>query len=100
MAKSTRANQDDRDAAIHFLRKVRLRFISKLDIYRGLIDVLAAYGRNADAAASPVVDFVAKLLRHHPDLIVDFNAFLPPKHKIKVADDNYAAATKPGGSGG
>ncbi|XP_015688672.1 paired amphipathic helix protein Sin3b-like [Oryza brachyantha] len=98
MAHSTLAIQEYCDAASNFLRKVKLRFISRPDVYEGLTDVLRGYGKNDDAPASSTVDSVAKLLRHQPDLIADFNAFLPPDYQIKVAHDNYATATKPGGS--
>ncbi|KAF0931734.1 hypothetical protein E2562_005722 [Oryza meyeriana var. granulata] len=94
MAQPPPANQREQTlAAISFLRKVRLR--SKPCVYNGLSAVLAEYNRDPDAPTSPVVDSATALLHDQPDLIAEFNVFLPSKYKIKLPDERQRLQDMP-----
>ena len=67
--------------ALLLLDEVKVQFVDCLDIYNEFIEIMRAFKRE-DINVLDVMGRVSPLFAGHPDLIEDFNAFLPLGYRI------------------
>eukprot|EP00474_Spongospora_subterranea_P001514 CRZ01972.1 hypothetical protein [Spongospora subterranea] len=67
--------------AVKYVAKIKQRFESRPEVYEDFLEILHAYQekRATDHAIEQVKGQVQNLFRGHPDLLDDFNYFLPPE---------------------
>ncbi|CEO94948.1 hypothetical protein PBRA_003761 [Plasmodiophora brassicae] len=67
--------------AVKYVAKIKQRFESRPEVYEEFLEILHAYQekRTTETAIEQVKAKVQNLFRGHPDLLDDFNYFLPPE---------------------
>ncbi|KAJ1690633.1 hypothetical protein LUZ63_014788 [Rhynchospora breviuscula] len=70
--------------ALNYLTKVRQIFQYQEGKYAEFLTLMKDF-KNGRIDTNAVVERVKELFKEHPDLILGFNSFLPPKYEIKLA---------------
>ena len=79
------------EAALSYLDRVKSKFEDRPKVYSDLLNVLKDFNMHSIDIAGVVVK-VSNLLKDHPELIVDFNVFLPSGYKIDVQTNELGCA--------
>ncbi|KAH9254631.1 hypothetical protein BASA81_007388 [Batrachochytrium salamandrivorans] len=64
------------DHAIHYVTRIKKRFMHDPDTYKLFLDILHTYQKESKSV-NDVLSQVSELFRDHPDLLKDFTYFLP-----------------------
>mmetsp|Transcript_41164 Transcript_41164/g.63431 ORF Transcript_41164/g.63431 Transcript_41164/m.63431 type:complete len:860 (-) Transcript_41164:67-2646(-) len=73
--------QPELDHARNYVRKIKLRFESKPEIYKSFLRILHTF-HEEHHTIKDVYEQVATLFRSHPDLLSEFKQFLPDKSAV------------------
>jgi len=72
--------------SIYYLSKVKTAFCDQPQAYRNLLEVLTECKTKVIDTVE-MMNRIAKLLKNHPELILDFNSFLPMGYEMKTKFD-------------
>ena len=62
---------------MEYLNEVKRRFANSPKVYSSFLDVMKEF-KSQEISTTKVIEQVSRLFAGHADLIVGFNAFLPP----------------------
>ncbi|KLO14002.1 hypothetical protein SCHPADRAFT_851670 [Schizopora paradoxa] len=83
--------------AIEYVTKIKQRFADHTDLYQEFLDILSLYKRSPIDQAH-LTDRIAKLFKNAPDLLPDFQVFMPggvlPNAEVLGALDESTVAEK------
>jgi paired amphipathic helix protein Sin3a len=74
------------DQAFSFLEEIKQEFKDQPRVYEQFVDVMKSF-KLRKLEVSDVASRVSTLFAGHKDIIIKFNNFLPPTHKIEVSSD-------------
>ncbi|XP_043946674.1 paired amphipathic helix protein Sin3b [Protopterus annectens] len=69
--------------ALSYLDQVKLRFRNEPKTYNEFLEIMKEF-KSQSIDAPGVIDRVSHLFHGHPDLVLGFNAFLPPGYRIEI----------------
>uniref|UniRef100_A0A8C6Q852 Paired amphipathic helix protein Sin3b n=1 Tax=Nothobranchius furzeri TaxID=105023 RepID=A0A8C6Q852_NOTFU len=69
--------------ALSYLDQVKIRFANDPGIYNKFLDIMKEF-KSQSIDTPGVINRVSQLFHGHPDLVLGFNAFLPPGYRIEV----------------
>jgi paired amphipathic helix protein Sin3a len=88
------------DEALGYIRQVKMRFSNNPNVYEDFLEVLNKF--KAHEIDTPAVMYgLIRLLSENPDLICNFNMFMPPGYRMDYTSDyttNAVRVTTPTGS--
>lgn len=87
----------DDDEALAYIRRVKQALERTPQDYARFSEILSAY-HGSEMSAREAIESVVKLLQMHPDLVLGFNRFLPPGHRIHMSDDRSYSIVVPASS--
>lgn len=80
------------DDALNYLDQIKNTFEStRPQVYIDFLKIMEAF-KTHSIETPTVIERVTNLFVNHPELIVGFNAFLPPMYKIEVRGNDQRAA--------
>uniref|UniRef100_A0A3B3ZSG9 Paired amphipathic helix protein Sin3b n=1 Tax=Periophthalmus magnuspinnatus TaxID=409849 RepID=A0A3B3ZSG9_9GOBI len=79
--------------ALSYLDQVKNRFANDPGIYNKFLDIMKEFKSQIDTPG--VINRVSQLFHGHPDLVLGFNAFLPPGYRIEVPKNGVAFLQSP-----
>uniref|UniRef100_A0A8C8G5F8 Paired amphipathic helix protein Sin3b n=1 Tax=Oncorhynchus tshawytscha TaxID=74940 RepID=A0A8C8G5F8_ONCTS len=69
--------------ALSYLDQVKIRFGNDPGIYNKFLDIMKEF-KSQSIDTPGVINRVSQLFHGHPDLVLGFNAFLPPGYRIEI----------------
>uniref|UniRef100_A0A8D3CSY4 Paired amphipathic helix protein Sin3b n=1 Tax=Scophthalmus maximus TaxID=52904 RepID=A0A8D3CSY4_SCOMX len=69
--------------ALSYLDQVKIRFANDPGIYNKFLDIMKEF-KSQSIDTPGVINRVSQLFHGHPDLVLGFNAFLPPGYRIEL----------------
>uniref|UniRef100_A0AAY4E485 Paired amphipathic helix protein Sin3b n=1 Tax=Denticeps clupeoides TaxID=299321 RepID=A0AAY4E485_9TELE len=75
--------------ALSYLDQVKIRFGSDPGIYNKFLDIMKEF-KSQSIDTPGVINRVSQLFHGHPDLVLGFNAFLPPGYRIEIPKNGMA----------
>uniref|UniRef100_A0A4W3HRV5 Paired amphipathic helix protein Sin3b n=1 Tax=Callorhinchus milii TaxID=7868 RepID=A0A4W3HRV5_CALMI len=69
--------------ALSYLDQVKMQFGNNPAVYNEFLDIMKEF-KSQSIDTPGVIDRVSRLFQGHPDLILGFNAFLPPGYRIEI----------------
>uniref|UniRef100_A0A8C4HQ02 Paired amphipathic helix protein Sin3b n=1 Tax=Dicentrarchus labrax TaxID=13489 RepID=A0A8C4HQ02_DICLA len=75
--------------ALSYLDQVKIRFANDPGIYNKFLDIMKEF-KSQSIDTPGVINRVSQLFHGHPDLVLGFNAFLPPGYRIEVPKNGVA----------
>uniref|UniRef100_A0AAX7TTF0 Paired amphipathic helix protein Sin3b n=1 Tax=Astatotilapia calliptera TaxID=8154 RepID=A0AAX7TTF0_ASTCA len=75
--------------ALSYLDQVKIRFANDPGIYNKFLDIMKEF-KSQSIDTPGVINRVSQLFHGHPDLVLGFNAFLPPGYRIEVPKNGMA----------
>uniref|UniRef100_A0A3Q1FGZ6 Paired amphipathic helix protein Sin3b n=1 Tax=Acanthochromis polyacanthus TaxID=80966 RepID=A0A3Q1FGZ6_9TELE len=78
--------------ALSYLDQVKIRFANDPGIYNKFLDIMKEF-KSQSIDTPGVINRVSQLFHGHPDLVLGFNAFLPPGYRIEVPKNAGPAQT-------
>uniref|UniRef100_A0A8B9H5S0 Paired amphipathic helix protein Sin3b n=1 Tax=Astyanax mexicanus TaxID=7994 RepID=A0A8B9H5S0_ASTMX len=69
--------------ALSYLDQVKIRFVNEPGIYNKFLDIMKEF-KSQSIDTPGVINRVSQLFHGHPDLVLGFNAFLPPGYRIEI----------------
>uniref|UniRef100_A0A7N9AQS4 Paired amphipathic helix protein Sin3b n=1 Tax=Mastacembelus armatus TaxID=205130 RepID=A0A7N9AQS4_9TELE len=81
--------------ALSYLDQVKIRFANEPGIYNKFLDIMKEF-KSQSIDTPGVINRVSQLFHGHPDLVLGFNAFLPPGYRIEVPKNGMAFLQSPG----
>lgn len=75
--------------ALSYLDQVKNRFANDPEIYNKFLDIMKEF-KSQSIDTLGVINRVSQLLHEHPDLVLGFNAFLPPGYRIEMPKNGEA----------
>eukprot|EP00061_Rhincodon_typus_P012974 g39050.t1 len=76
-------NQSQVEDALSYLDQVKMQFGNNPAVYNEFLDIMKEF-KSQSIDTPGVIDRVSRLFQGHPDLILGFNAFLPPGYRIEI----------------
>uniref|UniRef100_A0A3Q3L0I0 Paired amphipathic helix protein Sin3b n=1 Tax=Mastacembelus armatus TaxID=205130 RepID=A0A3Q3L0I0_9TELE len=86
--------QQDVEDALSYLDQVKIRFANEPGIYNKFLDIMKEF-KSQSIDTPGVINRVSQLFHGHPDLVLGFNAFLPPGYRIEVPKNGMAFLQSP-----
>ncbi|XP_061739159.1 paired amphipathic helix protein Sin3b isoform X2 [Nerophis ophidion] len=80
--------------ALSYLDQVKIRFANDPGIYNKFLDIMKEF-KSQSIDTPGVINRVSQLFHGHPDLVLGFNAFLPPGYRIEVPKNGIAFLQSP-----
>uniref|UniRef100_A0A3Q3XNV3 Paired amphipathic helix protein Sin3b n=1 Tax=Mola mola TaxID=94237 RepID=A0A3Q3XNV3_MOLML len=80
--------------ALSYLDQVKIRFANDPGIYNKFLDIMKEF-KSQSIDTPGVINRVSQLFHGHPDLVLGFNAFLPPGYRIEVPKNGVAFLQPP-----
>uniref|UniRef100_A0A7N8X618 Paired amphipathic helix protein Sin3b n=1 Tax=Mastacembelus armatus TaxID=205130 RepID=A0A7N8X618_9TELE len=80
--------------ALSYLDQVKIRFANEPGIYNKFLDIMKEF-KSQSIDTPGVINRVSQLFHGHPDLVLGFNAFLPPGYRIEVPKNGMAFLQSP-----
>uniref|UniRef100_A0A3B3ZT31 Uncharacterized protein n=1 Tax=Periophthalmus magnuspinnatus TaxID=409849 RepID=A0A3B3ZT31_9GOBI len=80
--------------ALSYLDQVKNRFANDPGIYNKFLDIMKEF-KSQSIDTPGVINRVSQLFHGHPDLVLGFNAFLPPGYRIEVPKNGVAFLQSP-----
>lgn len=80
--------------ALSYLDQVKNRFANDPGIYNKFLDIMKEF-KSQSIDTPGVINRVSQLFHGHPDLVLGFNAFLPPGYRIEVPKNGMAFLQSP-----
>ncbi|KAF7202957.1 paired amphipathic helix protein Sin3b [Nothobranchius furzeri] len=80
--------------ALSYLDQVKIRFANDPGIYNKFLDIMKEF-KSQSIDTPGVINRVSQLFHGHPDLVLGFNAFLPPGYRIEVPKNGMAFLQSP-----
>uniref|UniRef100_A0A3B4T4E2 Paired amphipathic helix protein Sin3b n=1 Tax=Seriola dumerili TaxID=41447 RepID=A0A3B4T4E2_SERDU len=84
----------DVEDALSYLDQVKIRFANDPGIYNKFLDIMKEF-KSQSIDTPGVINRVSQLFHGHPDLVLGFNAFLPPGYRIEVPKNGMAFLQSP-----
>nr|XP_046250150.1 paired amphipathic helix protein Sin3a-like [Scatophagus argus] len=81
--------------ALSYLDQVKRKFGNQPQVYNDFLDIMKEF-KSQSIDTPGVINRVSQLFKGHPDLIMGFNTFLPPRYKIEVQTNDLVNVTTPG----
>ncbi|KAK5907765.1 hypothetical protein CesoFtcFv8_005581 [Champsocephalus esox] len=81
--------------ALSYLDQVKIRFANDPGIYNKFLDIMKEFKSQSSIDTPGVINRVSQLFHGHPDLVLGFNAFLPPGYRIEVPKNGVAFLQSP-----
>uniref|UniRef100_A0AAQ6AKZ8 Paired amphipathic helix protein Sin3b n=1 Tax=Amphiprion ocellaris TaxID=80972 RepID=A0AAQ6AKZ8_AMPOC len=78
--------------ALSYLDQVKIRFANDPGIYNKFLDIMKEF-KSQSIDTPGVINRVSQLFHGHPDLVLGFNAFLPPGYRIEVPKNGMSLTT-------
>lgn len=75
--------------ALSYLDQVKICFANDPGIYNKFLDIMREF-KSQSIDTFGVMNRVSQLFHGHPDVVLGFNAFLPPGYKIEVPNNGVA----------
>uniref|UniRef100_A0A4W4ETX1 Paired amphipathic helix protein Sin3b n=1 Tax=Electrophorus electricus TaxID=8005 RepID=A0A4W4ETX1_ELEEL len=75
--------------ALSYLDQVKIRFANDPGIYNKFLDIMKEF-KSQSIDTPGVINRVSQLFHGHPDLVLGFNAFLPPGYRIEIPKNGMA----------
>uniref|UniRef100_A0A8C2AIZ6 Paired amphipathic helix protein Sin3b n=1 Tax=Cyprinus carpio TaxID=7962 RepID=A0A8C2AIZ6_CYPCA len=75
--------------ALSYLDQVKIRFGNDPGIYNKFLDIMKEF-KSQSIDTPGVINRVSQLFHGHPDLVLGFNAFLPPGYRIEIPKNGMA----------
>uniref|UniRef100_A0A674NWW2 Paired amphipathic helix protein Sin3b n=1 Tax=Takifugu rubripes TaxID=31033 RepID=A0A674NWW2_TAKRU len=83
--------------ALSYLDQVKIRFANDPGIYNKFLDIMKEF-KSQSIDTPGVINRVSQLFHGHPDLVLGFNAFLPPGYRIEIPKNGVSAPSEPSSS--
>ncbi|XP_067249669.1 paired amphipathic helix protein Sin3b-like [Chanodichthys erythropterus] len=80
--------------ALSYLDQVKIRFGNEPGIYNKFLDIMKEF-KSQIIDTPGVINRVSRLFHGHPDLVLGFNAFLPPGYRIEIPRNGMAFLQSP-----
>nr|XP_023674324.1 paired amphipathic helix protein Sin3b isoform X1 [Paramormyrops kingsleyae] len=80
--------------ALSYLDQVKIRFGNDPGIYNKFLDIMKEF-KSQSIDTPGVINRVSQLFHGHPDLVLGFNAFLPPGYRIEVPKNGVVSLQSP-----
>ncbi|AWP10960.1 putative paired amphipathic helix protein Sin3b-like [Scophthalmus maximus] len=80
--------------ALSYLDQVKIRFANDPGIYNKFLDIMKEF-KSQSIDTPGVINRVSQLFHGHPDLVLGFNAFLPPGYRIELPKNGVAFLQSP-----
>ncbi|KAJ8274646.1 hypothetical protein COCON_G00092710 [Conger conger] len=80
--------------ALSYLDQVKIRFGNDPGIYNKFLDILKEF-KSQSIDLLGVMNQVSQLFHGHPDLVMGFNAFLPPGYRIEIPKNGVVSLQSP-----
>ncbi|XP_048065825.1 paired amphipathic helix protein Sin3b-like isoform X2 [Megalobrama amblycephala] len=80
--------------ALSYLDQVKIRFGNEPGIYNTFLDIMKEF-KSQIIDTPGVINRVSQLFHGHPDLVLGFNAFLPPWYRIEIPRNGWAFIQSP-----
>uniref|UniRef100_A0A8C7XXL9 Paired amphipathic helix protein Sin3b n=1 Tax=Oryzias sinensis TaxID=183150 RepID=A0A8C7XXL9_9TELE len=80
--------------ALSYLDQVKIRFANDPGIYNKFLDIMKEF-KSQSIDTPGVINRVSQLFHGHPDLVLGFNAFLPPGYRIEIPKNGVAFLQSP-----
>ncbi|XP_056585636.1 paired amphipathic helix protein Sin3b isoform X2 [Triplophysa dalaica] len=80
--------------ALSYLDQVKIRFGNDPGIYNKFLDIMKEF-KSQSIDTPGVINRVSQLFHGHPDLVLGFNAFLPPGYRIEIPKNGIAFLQSP-----
>uniref|UniRef100_A0A8C1ALE1 Paired amphipathic helix protein Sin3b n=1 Tax=Cyprinus carpio carpio TaxID=630221 RepID=A0A8C1ALE1_CYPCA len=80
--------------ALSYLDQVKIRFGNDPGIYNKFLDIMKEF-KSQSIDTPGVINRVSQLFHGHPDLVLGFNAFLPPGYRIEIPKNGMAFLQSP-----
>uniref|UniRef100_A0A3Q3BKL5 Paired amphipathic helix protein Sin3b n=1 Tax=Kryptolebias marmoratus TaxID=37003 RepID=A0A3Q3BKL5_KRYMA len=87
-------NLQPKPHALSYLDQVKIRFANDPGIYNKFLDIMKEF-KSQSIDTPGVINRVSQLFHGHPDLVLGFNAFLPPGYRIEVPKNGMAFLQSP-----
>uniref|UniRef100_A0A8C7XXM3 Paired amphipathic helix protein Sin3b n=1 Tax=Oryzias sinensis TaxID=183150 RepID=A0A8C7XXM3_9TELE len=78
----------------HLTITVKIRFANDPGIYNKFLDIMKEF-KSQSIDTPGVINRVSQLFHGHPDLVLGFNAFLPPGYRIEIPKNGVAFLQSP-----
>ncbi|XP_028671981.2 paired amphipathic helix protein Sin3b [Erpetoichthys calabaricus] len=76
--------------ALSYLDQVKIRFGNDPGIYNKFLDIMKEF-KSQSIDTPGVISRVSQLFHGHPDLVLGFNAFLPPGYRIEIPKNGISS---------
>ncbi|XP_048469911.1 paired amphipathic helix protein Sin3a-like [Rhincodon typus] len=80
--------------ALSYLDQVKMQFGNNPAVYNEFLDIMKEF-KSQSIDTPGVIDRVSRLFQGHPDLILGFNAFLPPGYRIEIQKNKAVSVHGP-----
>ncbi|KAK1152350.1 paired amphipathic helix protein Sin3b-like [Acipenser oxyrinchus oxyrinchus] len=80
--------------ALSYLDQVKIRFGNDPGIYNKFLDIMKEF-KSQSIDTPGVISRVSQLFHGHPDLVLGFNAFLPPGYRIEIPKNGVVSLQSP-----
>ncbi|XP_030228312.1 paired amphipathic helix protein Sin3b isoform X2 [Gadus morhua] len=80
--------------ALSYLDQVKIRFGNDPGIYNKFLDIMKEF-KSQSIDTPGVINRVSQLFHGHPDLVLGFNAFLPPGYRIEIPKNGMVFLQSP-----
>ncbi|XP_066551383.1 paired amphipathic helix protein Sin3b [Amia ocellicauda] len=80
--------------ALSYLDQVKIRFGNDPGIYNKFLDIMKEF-KSQSIDTPGVISRVSQLFHGHPDLVLGFNAFLPPGYRIEIPKNGVISLQSP-----
>ncbi|XP_067085881.1 paired amphipathic helix protein Sin3b isoform X1 [Osmerus mordax] len=80
--------------ALSYLDQVKIRFGNDPGIYNKFLDIMKEF-KSQSIDTPGVINRVSQLFHGHPDLVLGFNAFLPPGYRIEIPKNGMVYLQSP-----
>uniref|UniRef100_A0A8C8LXJ8 Paired amphipathic helix protein Sin3b n=1 Tax=Oncorhynchus tshawytscha TaxID=74940 RepID=A0A8C8LXJ8_ONCTS len=80
--------------ALSYLDQVKIRFGNDPGIYNKFLDIMKEF-KSQSIDTPGVINRVSQLFHGHPDLVLGFNAFLPPGYRIEIPKNGVVFLQSP-----
>uniref|UniRef100_A0A3B4ED29 Paired amphipathic helix protein Sin3b n=1 Tax=Pygocentrus nattereri TaxID=42514 RepID=A0A3B4ED29_PYGNA len=77
--------------ALSYLDQVKIRFVNEPGIYNKFLDIMKEF-KSQSIDTPGVINRVSQLFHGHPDLVLGFNAFLPPGYRIEIPKNGMVSS--------
>lgn len=77
-----------------YLDQVKIRFGNDPGIYNKFLDIMKEF-KSQSIDTPGVISRVSQLFHGHPDLVLGFNAFLPPGYRIEIPKNGVVSLQSP-----